>query len=108
MPGDNKPKFNLIEEGGKIYLLSHQTSIGESSQGVEIDLRKKQLPHLVKNDINLDFIKSGYKGLFATAYVSNGIMNITKNQPTSSTTPFEYRGWRNFINLNSGMPLSGQ
>lgn len=104
MPEDNKPKFDLIEKNGKIYLVSHRTDYGEARM-LELNLRDGKLPHFVKNDIWIPF--KDYRWLFAAAYATNGIINMTKKLETKSQNPFVYRDLKWVFKLQNFPPIAG-
>ncbi|GHW02570.1 hypothetical protein AGMMS50249_3560 [candidate division SR1 bacterium] len=106
MPGDNKPKCHFNEIDGKIYMTSHTRQDGSSS-GVELNLKDCALPNFTQNGIQIPFSKGDYKGLFATAYATNGIMNIVKDSTPQSEKPFSHRTAISALMLQTRAPIGG-
>lgn len=101
---DNKPTFEFTQEGEKIYMISHTTEDGRT-QKIEIDVKNRSLPHLAKNGIPLEF--PDIREMIRVAYLSNGLLNITKDFTTHNAKPFEFRSIRTTLQLKTRIPASG-
>lgn len=101
---ENKPNFSFIQEGDKIYLISHANEDGRA-QKLEIDVKGRSLPRLAKNGQPLKF--PDHREMLRVAYLSSGLMNITKDMPTKNQTPFEFRSVWTAMKGKTALPVSG-
>ena len=100
----NKPDFSFEQEGDKIYLISHINEDG-TKQKLEINVKDKTLPHFAKNGKVLTF--PDLREMIRIAYLSNGLMNITKDVPTTNSAPFKFRSLWTTLRLQTWLPMTG-
>ncbi|MDR0608268.1 MAG: hypothetical protein LBG52_08270 [Candidatus Peribacteria bacterium] len=88
---DHKPKLNLTQEGEKIFIESHQDETTEKFQKIEINVKDRTLPGFSKSGEQITFADT--TELVRAAYLTNGLMNVTKNMEAKSDNPFEFRAF---------------
>lgn len=100
---ENKPKFEFSQEGEKIFMTSHVTEDGRK-QKIEINIKDRSISRLAKDWVPLEF--PNMREMIRVAYLSNGLLNITKDFSTHNPNPFEFRSILSSLQLKSNIPTS--